>query len=461
MLNKNFALNITACLSGLSFSFDELILETKSLFENEGIPGFLGVLIALVDSFVIAHWLGRSDLNCCLSPSLVRSGKRSKSIYTSLGQVELEWTRLRCKSCGKLHHPLKEFFGLDRYQTKSSELEKICLEVVSEDSYRKSVGKIKNLTPVSFNHRTLHGWVMKTEGAEIKVKHTDLEVLLADGTKFKKFVNVKSEGRKKILSEKLGKNYDPPSNRGEVKILMGINENKELVALGAWTSESWKTIGNAIHKVNNPDKRLAPVKLANILVADGEIALGRGLKKLVYHKQRCQWHVPHDLRPLMKYQDKAEQEDVNYAMDKVGSIFQIEIPDKDFEKVETKDLVELNSKIHDCEKLIQDLSVYLSNKGYTQAATYLANAKDDLFTYLRYWIKTGIVTPRVTSKLERLMREINRRIKKFAFNWSEKGAAIITRIIIKRICSPKEWENYWLEQMKLSGNIKLTFGGIS
>lgn len=111
--------------------------------------------------------------------------------------------------------------------------------------------------------------------------------------------------------------------------------------------------------------------------------------------------------------------------------------------------------------MIRDLSIFLSKKGYSQAATYLANAKDDLFTYLRYWMKTGVVTPKVTSKLERLMREINRRIKKFAFNWSEKGAAIMTRIIIKRICSPKEWENYWLERMKLSGNIKLTFGGIS
>jgi hypothetical protein len=185
-------------------------------------------------------------------------------------QVELEWTR--------------------------RSLEKICLEVVPEDSDRKSVGKITNLTPVRFNHRTLHRWVMRTEGAEIKVKHSDLEVLLADGTKFEKFVNVKSEERKKNLCQRLGQTYKVPSNRGEVKVLMGINEDKELVPSGAWTSESWKTIGNAIHKVNNPDKRLAPVKLANILVADGEIALGLGLKKLVHNKQRCLWHIPHSNR---------------------------------------------------------------------------------------------------------------------------------------------------------------------
>ena len=97
----------------------------------------------------------------------------------------------------------------------------------------------------------------------LKVKHTDLEVLLADGTKFIKFLNVKSEERKKNLCERFGQTYKAPSNRGEVKILMGINENKEIVPLGDWTSDSWKTIGNAIYKVNNPDKRLAPVKLAN------------------------------------------------------------------------------------------------------------------------------------------------------------------------------------------------------
>ena len=107
------------------------------------------------------------------------------------------------------------------------------------------------------------------------------------------------------------------------------------------------------------------------------------------------------------------------------------------------------------------LSDYLKYKGYSQASTYVANAKNNLFTYLRFWMKTGVVTPKVTSKLERLMRELNRRIKKFAFNWSEKGCAKITRIIIKLITDEASWENYWLEKMKLSGNIELSFMGIS
>jgi hypothetical protein len=461
MLEKNFALNLSARLSGNPFSFDELILETKSLFEREGVPGFIRVLLAFIDEFVITHWYQLYGKHCCEFPQFRRAGNKSKNIMTTVGRICFEWTLLRCKSCGKTHSPLKDFFELGTYQTKSAELEKMCLEVVSEDSYRKSVGKITNLTPVEFNHRTLHRWVMKTTAAEIKVIHSDLNVLMADGTKFKKFIDHSKEAKKKLFCEKLGHKYEEPSNRGEVKIIMGINDKNEIIPMGAWTSESWKTIGKAIYRANNPNRRLAPVKVANILLADGEIALGIGLKNLVFHKQRCQWHVPHDLAPLMKYQDKAATDDITHAMNQVSKIFEIEIPEKDFEQVSTEDLVTINQKIKDCESEIKKLSELLSSKGYSQAATYLANAKDDLFTYLRFWMKTGIVTPRVTSKLERLMREINRRIKKFAFNWSDKGAAIITRLIIKQICSPKEWENYWIQRMKLSGNIKLTFGGIS
>lgn len=75
------------------------------------------------------------------------------------------------------------------YQNKSDELGRACLEAISEDSYRKSVGKIANLNPFRLNHRPLHRWVMRIEACEIKVTNLDLNILMADGTKFKKFIN--------------------------------------------------------------------------------------------------------------------------------------------------------------------------------------------------------------------------------------------------------------------------------
>lgn len=351
--------------------------------------------------------------------------------------------------------------GLDRYQKLTCEFEKICMETVSRESFRKSTQTLQMHKETKFNHRTLHRWFLCTDSDEIKVTHSDLNVLLADGTKFKRFVSTAEQEKKNELRSKLGLKSEEVSKRGEIKIMMGINGENKIIPLGAWTEQGWKTIGNFIYKANNQNKKLAPKKVANILVADGEIALNQGLKKLTHHQQRCQWHVPHDLAPLMKYQDKAEDEHIRYAMGQVHSIFQVDVPDKAFKEIKKEDLIEINEKIRDCEMQMKLLADFLSFKGYSQAATYIKNAKDNLFTYLRYWMKTGVITPKVTSKLERLMRELNRRIKKFAFNWSNKGCAKMTRIVIKLITDANSWEEYWIEKMKLSGNIKLSFTGVS
>lgn len=461
MISKNFALNIQTCLSGNSFTLDELILETQNLFENEGIPGFLKVLVALIDHMVVESKRSETGPDCCEEPSLIRNGKRSKKLYTGLGNFGFEWSSLRCSNCGKSHNPLKDFFGLDKYQKLTSEFEKVCMETVAKESFRKSRDTIQMHRSTSFDHRTLHRWFLQTDSDEIKVTRSDLNVLLGDGTGYKKFISQKKLNQKNKLLEKTGQKPIEVSKRGEVKILMGINDDNKIVPLGAWTSESWKTIGNLVYRANNQNKKIAAKKVANVLVADGEIGLNNGLKKLTHHQQRCLWHIPHELKPLMKYHDKADHEDIEYSLNQVHSIFQIDIPEKDFESVEMKELVELNQKIKDCEMQMKLLSEYLNHKGYEKASTYVANARSNLFTYLRYWMKTGVVTPKVTSKLERLMREINRRIKKFAFNWSEKGCAKITRIIIKLITDATSWENYWDQKMKLSGNIKLSFMGIS
>ncbi len=462
MISKNIALNIKTCLSGLSFSFDELIIETKNLFETEGIPGFLKVIISFIDNMVVEHWKASGEAKCCSEPHLNRSGKRSKAIVCSLGNIDFEWTLLKCRNCNQTHNPLKEFFGLEKNQKHSNEFEKICMEAVANESFRRSTMTIKKHNEkVDFNHRSLHRWFTRTDSDVITAKYSDLEVILGDGTGYKKFVSQTKLERENKIREKTGQKQIERTKRGEVKILMGIKEDKTIVPLGAWTSASWKTVGKMIHKLNNPNKKVAPKKLANVLVADGEIGLHKGLGVLAHHRQRCLWHIPHELKPLMKYQEKAAEEDIKYSLNQVHSIFQIDIPDKKFEDVSIEEKIEMNEKIKSCELQMKLLSEYLEHKGYDKASTYISNARSSLFTYLRYWMKTGVITPKVTSKLERLMREVGRRIKKFAFNWSEKGCAKMTRIILKIITDPKSWESFWDQKLKLSGNIKFSFEGIS
>ena len=76
-------------------------------------------------------------------------------------------------------------------------------------------------------------------------------------------------------------------------------------------------------------------------------------------------------------------------------------------------------------------------------------------------MKTGFRCPRTTSYLERLMREIGRRLKKIAFGWSERGAAQMTRILIRKIVNPQQWEDYWKKVLRLDGHVQILFRSVT
>ena len=59
-----------------------------------------------------------------------------------------------------------------------------------------------------------------------------------------------------------------------------------------------------------------------------------------------------------------------------------------------------------------------------------------------------------------MFREIGRRLKKIAFGWSEQGAAKMARIIIKRIASAGEWEQYWRKRLRIEDNVMLIYRGV-
>ena len=60
--------------------------------------------------------------------------------------------------------------------------------------------------------------------------------------------------------------------------------------------------------------------------------------------------------------------------------------------------------------------------------------------------------------VERVMRELARRIKKIAYGWSDKGVTKVARIILKRFTNAKEWEEYWMNKMNIVGNVYIDIG---
>ena len=443
----NYRFNLQ-CLSSLpleeGFSLDELVIETKRMFETEGMAGLVNLIAVLLDWIVhqslLRRWEKSDPGRCCPHAHYVVHGREAKSIRSSVGQLALLWTRIRCQGCGKSFIPLRGYLNMERYQRKTSELEKIVAEVVSEQSYRRSSQHLETIGSIPVPHTTLHRWVMTSDCDKIDMKKR-VQTLVADGTGYKQKLD--ADG----------------SNRGEVCVVVGITKENTIVPYGAWTEKSWAAISREIKRANHPSSKIKFTPIADLLVSDGEVPLVKYMGRLTKDSQRCIWHLPHDLHPLLKYKDDASPAEAKGFTSQLAGIIDIKLPAEDVEKVGLEDRLTLERSVFKAECGVQDLIDELKSRGYKAAATYLDNAKSKMFSYVRTWLRTGVVHPRVSSMIERMMREIGRRIKKIGHGWSPEGAAKLTRIIIKRITSANEWDQYWKAKLKISGKVKMSFEG--
>lgn len=127
-----------------------------------------------------------------------------------------------------------------------------------------------------------------------------------------------------------------------------------------------------------------------------------------------------------------------------------------------KDYVGKEEALKLSEKSIEEFIEELRMMGYQKAKTFVENAKAQLFTYIENWINPSDSNPRVTSLVERIMREFKRRIKRMGYKWAEKGAEKMTRLILLQLSSTKHhWDTHWNEKMGINADIKLNFLGVT
>ena len=441
-MQKTLSLELVACLSENGFSLDELVIGVKDLFEQEGMAGVVGLLLSLFDEELALRLIlgggGWRPKPCCSEPKLVLHSRDTRRFRTSVGEVRIASRRLRCVRCGKSVVPLREFLGIRKYQSKTAELERVVAEVVSEQSYRRTSRHLDLVGEIPVPKSTAHRWVMESNCDELKTDGKVVDVLFADGT-----------GYKRRPDPSTGQN-----NRGEVRVALGVTSDGTVVPFGAWSGKSWEEIGQAIRK-NTIDIEPA----AKLLVSDGEAALAEGLAHVANAQQRSHWHAVHYLDHAM-WRDKATKSERRTMQARLAGILGIELPAEDLKQVREEDKARIEHRTQQAEDKIDELIAELSGKGYGEAAAYVRNAKDRLFTYVRFWLATGLISPRASSMIERMMREIGRRLKRIAFGWSQRGAAKMARIIIKRITTAGEWEAYWSDRLRITGNVVLIYRGV-
>jgi len=400
------SLRINASIKDFDFSFDEVLLELVKMFNKGGIVKVVELIFNWI-SIILAQNFESLILpnleKCCSNPSFNKHGYTSKTMKTTLGKIKVTPQRLRCKHCGKSVNPFNEFFQL-KNRTWSYEFEKLALETIKDQSYRRSSKQLEATGLISASKNQIFRMVRKSDFKKQNVVvDQDLKALMADGTGYKPW----HEDSKK-----------------ELKIVLGVNNFDQLVPIGAWIRSSWKQIGRELYKRNRKTKKLAPKKLATVLVSDGDERLIKGLKKLTHHQQRCQWHVARNFKYPFQYQDKGSKEDARVYTNQIWEL----LNSTNFNKIQFDEDMSIDERklkvmeeVWKAEKEINELEVTLKKDKFSKAATYLKNAKEQLFTNVRYLIKTGEELPKVTSRIERFMRELARRMKRIAHNWSEDG----------------------------------------
>lgn len=482
----------------IPFPLDECIIGATTLFENRAYDAVICTFLNRVDEDICSKLIGKftdpsgmlQNLKmdpCCKNLIFEKSRMHSRKIMTSLCKLEIHAVRVRCIGCGKSFVPLTKFLGLRPRQNKSNELLQKVIEMAVDQTYRRGLSQLQSLTGINmslgqmwrtviqsefFNLNSINGsnpdnfqLVMDQEIKAMIVKDP-LHAILADGTGYKlqrEPINIDAEIKKQKESDSKFIEKSRPL-QSEVRIIFGITKRKVLIPMGVYTDkESWKTIGKDLYKRFGKNEKLKPEPIADVLIADGEEALFRGLRKLAKKEQRCQWHFTHEFKGVFQYQDEGKKEDrKNYQSEIQTTMDQIH---ETVTATDTKDLteqkkLELEAEIINAELTMEKLADKLKEQSHFKSEGYVRNATYKLFTYLRYYLKTGILGSKVTSQLERFMREVGRRIKKIAWNWSAKGVAALCYIILVRAMNRSLWGNYWKRILGVTGNFKMTFDNV-
>lgn len=435
-MQQHINLSLIVSLSESGFSLDELIYRLQAIFQEKGFSGIVELILNCVDELLCIglsrkepRLLDQAFRPCCPNFHWELKDREERSMRTSICLLHFRWRRLRCTQCGRTFVPLRQWLGLDRWQRKTTALEKLVVETVSEQSYRRSTQHLEAIGHLPVPRSTEHRWVAESQCDQCDKPTEPIQTLFVDGTGYKRRPD------------------EQKNNRGEVRVAIGLTKKGQAVALGSWSGRTWEQIGLDLKKFQEPSQ-----PLAEILVSDQEPGLAEALAGLFNRAQGCHWHLVRDLGQQL-WKEDAPLAQRKHLKKELAAILALEIPDGEVQSVDPSQKDQWKERIRTAENELEDLARKLGQNNWHRVADHVRSVKSRLFTYLEFWLETGLIVPRTNSFMERLMRELGRRIKRIGFGWSEEGAARMCRILIRRITEPKAWEEWWKEKLGILENV--------
>jgi len=323
---------------------------------------------------------------CAESPGFERRGRRERCFYTRYGKVKSALPQVTCKGCGGTFCPFVGFFS-ERGRRYSRDLvENLVLSALTV-SYHETSRRAEREAGIKAAAitvwRQLKDAYQKYERRQKGASSSSGGLLIADST------GVKTEKTKRGSPLNLAIKVTGREIRGKRAVL-----KKELVTLsvGKWREDELRGVQ------------------ADLGITDGELELKGVLARTQpgLPSQRCLFHALRDLYWAL-YRDGAERQRAYW---------------------EDKLLVELWKPSAKGMAGVDRLITELDSRRLHSAATYLKNARGELFTVTR--LKEQGIAPELvmvaTSAVEREFREINRRTEVGA-RWSDPGVERVARLL--------------------------------
>ena len=201
------------------------------------------------------------------------------------------------------------------------------------------------------------------------------------------------------------------ARKGEIRAMIGVSASGESFPLGVWIrGESWAKIAGEIqaHAMRFP--------AGTTLVADAEAGLADALAGQMELHQRCHWHVVRDLYHAM-WKDGGRRGEMRPVQNALRAVLAVELPRGDFRAVPESQKNEIEERMEKADAQVLNLVRHLSERGFEKAAQYVERSRRHLFSYIRRWLKFGILCPRASSLIERFFRELGRRVKRSGCAW--------------------------------------------
>jgi hypothetical protein len=370
---------------------------------------------------------GQPDNRFCCGRKVRKRGyrKHPRQFSTVFGLLKLPVRVVECCKCGAYYSPLLSALGISRYARKEANFEHEVIEAVIDTNYRRLIdGRSIDISLGGIHNIIVGSDIDKNFEEPVSIE--DLSAIMADGTGIKQ----------------------QKGHKGELRAVIGLTKKGRVEPLGTFTNTEWSDIENNIKK---RIKEAAPWNIP--FIYDGEPGLDNFLAD-VAESQRCTWHASRGVYHAF-WEDGLKKKDSQPVTDKIKQLIGIELPEDDYEILKEEDKDEVKNKYESSKSEIKELIETFREKGYEHGTAYLENLSKRLFTNIELWLRTGIIAPKTTSLLERVFREIGRRLKRIAWGWTDKTVTNLSKMIMIRQYSRDKWEKYWKQKMGINGYFKI------